>query len=758
MATNRLGGVLGRLCEAGGTDHELLSRFVGRQDAAAFEALLARHGPMVLAVCRRTLADPTAAEDAFQATFLVFLRKAATVRRGELLSNWLYGVACRTAARARADAARRRGREGEAPSRPPLDPLGEITARELIAAVDEELLRLPARLRTPLVACYLDGKTRDEAAAALGWSVATLGRRLARGRDLLRSRLARRGVALSAAFLPAALAPAVVPSPLAVPVLTAAGFVTGGQAVPAGILPTIVETLSRRVVGAMFIGKLITTAGVLFAAGLVLLGVGSLAHGVFPTTAAVALKPDDPPKAGPLQPAKPKGPREHFSAVLDAVRTVENKTERVVLLIRVAQARAVAGDAAGAKENLGQALDLADGLDDTPRGIALREIAQSSLRLGDVTGALAVAEKFKTASHRNQLLFMLAGMQADAGDLAGARKTAATITDDQRDGAIEAVGRAEARAGDVTAALKTADALKHQPLSRAGVLDELALAQAKAGDRKAAAESLEESLRLNVATLADAGQRASARAGAAVRQAEIGDVVGALKAAAAFGPGDRSAILGQIAVVQAKKGDVSGAMRTLGDIPEAGTRARVMLDIATAQGVGLDRAGAEKSLLAAADIAGTLQWAAGAALHDNIRAVRAGVQVATGDIPGALTSAGAVTSDRARCMALLEIARAQLKAKNAKAALDTLGRAMKAADGYPEGEANQGGIITLVPAWALIKGSVASRVAAAAAEAGGEVEARVWAAGQKSPFVKIMALLGVAKGVAARDKAGMPPR
>ncbi|HUR52754.1 MAG TPA: hypothetical protein VMZ71_01395 [Gemmataceae bacterium] len=118
-----------------------------------------------------------------------------------------------------------------------------------------------------------------------------------------------------------------------------------------------------------------------------------------------------------------------------------------------------------------------------------------------------------------------------------------------------------------------------------------------------------------------------------------------------------------------------------------------------------------------------------------------------------------MTSDRARCLVLLDVARAQLKAKNPEAARDTLGRAMKAADGYPEGQANQGGVITLVPAWAIIKGSVVRRVAAATAECGGEADARTWATGRKSSFVRVTAGLGVAEGVAARDAAGKsPPR
>ena len=139
MAAHQLDSVLRRLrgltAARGGdapTDRELLTRFAGRHDESAFAALVARHGPMVLGVCRRVLADPHAAEDAFQATFLVLARRAGSVRRPELLGNWLHGVALRGASRARVEAAKRRAREARASARPSPDPLAEITARELV--------------------------------------------------------------------------------------------------------------------------------------------------------------------------------------------------------------------------------------------------------------------------------------------------------------------------------------------------------------------------------------------------------------------------------------------------------------------------------------------------------------------------------------------------------------------------------------------------------------------------------------------------
>jgi DNA-directed RNA polymerase specialized sigma24 family protein len=280
MTMNRASGVLGRFRGAaveGGADRlpdrELLDRFVLARDSDAFESLLARHGPMVLAPAAGLCPTRLRLRTHFRQRFSSSFGRRAHCGGLTLLGNWLFGVACRIAARSRVETARRRLREGAVRPRTPSDPLADITARELVAAVYEVLFRLPARYRTPLVACYLDGQTRDEAAAALGWSVATLGRWLARGRDLLRARLARGGLALSAALLPASLV--CVPSALAAPVLTAARFVAEGQAVPVGLVPASVETLTRKVADIMFIGKLKTTAAVLLAAGLVLIGVGT---------------------------------------------------------------------------------------------------------------------------------------------------------------------------------------------------------------------------------------------------------------------------------------------------------------------------------------------------------------------------------------------------------------------------------------------------------------------------------------------------
>ena len=286
MAAHQLDGVLRRLrgltAGAGGdapADRHLLARFAGGQDEDAFAALVARHGPMVLGVCRRVLADRHAAEDAFQATFLVLARRAGSVRRPELLGNWLYGVAYRAASRARVEAAKRRSREQAAPARPSPDPLAEITARELVEVFDRELHRLPDACRAALVACYLGDRTRDEAAAELGWSLATLKRRLERGRALLRARLARRGLAPALALFPAVFAPAAsagLPARLAESTVAAAiGFAVGSTPTSPGPV-AVPAALAEGVLRTMPTTKLHLAAVLLVAAGLVAAGVGML--------------------------------------------------------------------------------------------------------------------------------------------------------------------------------------------------------------------------------------------------------------------------------------------------------------------------------------------------------------------------------------------------------------------------------------------------------------------------------------------------
>jgi RNA polymerase sigma factor (sigma-70 family) len=193
-------------------DSELLARFVTSRDPAAFEAPVARHGPMVLRVCRNVLGNLHDAEDAFQATFLVLARKAASVRPTGYLAAWLHGVACRIAL-----AARRRRREGLTldlvpPDSSP-DPLAELTAREALRILEEEVQRLPEAYRLPVTLCYLHGMTQEEVARQLGWTPGSVKGRLERGRARLHRRLTGRGLGLATALTLAEVAPATAAGP-----------------------------------------------------------------------------------------------------------------------------------------------------------------------------------------------------------------------------------------------------------------------------------------------------------------------------------------------------------------------------------------------------------------------------------------------------------------------------------------------------------------------------------------------------------------
>jgi RNA polymerase sigma factor (sigma-70 family) len=219
MASKRLNGVLDHVRKLAGqatdalSDQTLLDRFIAERDEAAFTALAERHGPMVLAVCRRVLHDVHDAEDACQAVFLVLARKAACIRKKESLPSWLHGVAYHVATNLKRQLLRRWAREATAAGAA-TDAGAGLGWHDVRRLLDEELARLPEAYRAPLVLCYLAGKTRDEAAQQLGWRLSTLRGRLERGRQRLRARLTRRGLTFSAALLATALAESSTPAAL----------------------------------------------------------------------------------------------------------------------------------------------------------------------------------------------------------------------------------------------------------------------------------------------------------------------------------------------------------------------------------------------------------------------------------------------------------------------------------------------------------------------------------------------------------------
>jgi RNA polymerase sigma factor (sigma-70 family) len=276
------------------SDADLLARFVASRDEAAFELLLWRHGTMVLHLCRDVTRDEHAAEDAFQATFLALVRKAASIRSRESLGAWLYQVAYRIALRAR-----RSERETvnlDAVEDPAARELpDEIELRELRPLLHEEVQRLPAKYRTPIVLCYLEGLTHEEAARQLGWPKGSVAGRLARAREMLRKRLTGRGIALSAALAALALAPtpaaAVVPAALVQLTLKNCLLVASGGAA-AGLVSAHVLALTEGVMQSMFWQKLKVTLALVVLLGIAGGGVGLLAGG-WPGQQTEALAQDE---------------------------------------------------------------------------------------------------------------------------------------------------------------------------------------------------------------------------------------------------------------------------------------------------------------------------------------------------------------------------------------------------------------------------------------------------------------------------------
>jgi len=284
MASVSTGAVLRqfRALFAGGTvaglsDGQLLERFLtGRGEVAevAFAALLARHGPMVLGVCRRALPDPADAEDAFQATFLVLVRKGGSVRVDDSLGRWLYGVSRKVAGRARAQAARRRRVEGAAVVDRAATPATD--GRELAAALDEELGRLAEPFRSAIVLCDLGGLSHEEAARDLRCPVGTIKSRLARGRERLRGRLARRGFAPAVVILgaEAAASAALIDATVG----AATRLAASGGTMPAEAVSAAAVALAEGAIQAMTITKIKMAGAAALMLGLAGSGAGVLAQ------------------------------------------------------------------------------------------------------------------------------------------------------------------------------------------------------------------------------------------------------------------------------------------------------------------------------------------------------------------------------------------------------------------------------------------------------------------------------------------------
>jgi RNA polymerase sigma factor (sigma-70 family) len=786
MAPRILGGVLRHLHKLTGglpgedvSDGQLLEQFVNRREERAFAELLSRHGPLVLGVCRRVLRQAQDAEDAFQATFLILAKKAASIRRPEALATWLYEVAYRVALKARAEASRRRLLNPQEQTMPPLDPLAAAASQELRAILDEELHRLPEKYRAPLVLCYLQGQSNEEAARRLGWTKGTVSGRLARARDLLRGRLARRGLALAAGVLVPALAEtgagAAVPAALAETTTRAAvHFGAGGAA--AGLVSPPVATLTEGVLKTMFLTKL--KLAVVMAAFLCGVGLGA---GVW-VRQALAAKPGADtvarrPGAGASAPRLMAAPivrpaKSPFHQALEAAQDIPDAPQRVEVLEQIALAQAKAGDPKGATKTFAQACKVARTLPADAKARTLVSLGLLQTQSGDRAGArkafqegVAVAEAIEDTDARINTLISVGIALAAAKDRPAARKAfqlarkaADTLTSEtNKISRIGWIAFGQARAGLVKEALKTATDLTDESAQREAY-HQIAVAQARAGDFKAALQTAKK-----ISTLGDTQNRTTdtARVWIAWYQAESGDLKGALATAATLThDGVKAATLANIAVAQAGKKDRRAALKTL------------------------------QQALAAAD-----RIDKGTEKEQQLQTIAA-AQVQVGDLDGARKTADAIKDDGFKALALATLAVAQAKGKKVKAARGTIraalflleqskddesggnragrrrpgGRRRGRANGEERGFHTMSGQnqwmarMEIVKAqlhmqdfkgalettrglqWKKFQAPLFRRIAQAQAAAGQDKDALAWVAQLESPYAHALALLGVATG------------
>jgi RNA polymerase sigma factor (sigma-70 family) len=318
------------------SDSRLLESFLACRDEAAFELLVKRHGPMVLGVCRRVIGNLHDAEDAFQAVFLVLARKASSVTPRELVGNWLYGVAYRTALHARARVQRQRTHERQVTDMPEATaaPAADIT--ELHQVLDHELSRLPDKYRLPIVLCELEGRSRKVVAGTLKIPEGTLSSRMAKARQLLAQRLARHGFALSGGALATVLAiqgasaapPALVGATVKAAVLTAAGRSV------AGLVTNDVIALSEGALKTMFLNRIKVLSVLVLGVVLGALGAAGLA-GVGTAPALQAAAPNhagqsDQTKQPPADAAEPLDGNLLLSKYIQKeLRLSENQIKRI---------------------------------------------------------------------------------------------------------------------------------------------------------------------------------------------------------------------------------------------------------------------------------------------------------------------------------------------------------------------------------------------------------------------------------------------
>jgi RNA polymerase sigma factor (sigma-70 family) len=726
------------------TDRKLVERLLTNRDDAAFEALARRHGSMVYRVCWRILQHGQDAEDAFQATFLLLARKLGTVRKHESLASWLHGVAHRAALKAKAQAATRRHHERKAATLE-VAPSEDLFWNELRTVLDAELAGLPEKWRLPLILCYLEGRTQDEAAGQLKWSKSTMRRRLEEAREALGRRLTRRGVALSAALsvplLSDCMASAAISPKLLVATVDASVRIAAGKSV-LGIVSPKVTALTEGVLKTMLLTKFkIATAALILA----MAGLGAAVILAQPAAEPAVTKPSveekppqqpaDAPAAGKKEPApnQSKGPERPaaepkalLERALQNAAAVKKTAQKVWVIGEIATAQASAGLKEAAEETLRRAERIVRDIendqdpDKAPRAPQyLADIAEyrakvaenlgkADVKAGDAKGAVERANALP-AGLRQRALAAIAVAQAQAGDTKGARRTADGIRDDGwKAETLLWIATRQAETAEFEAAIETAEAVP-TGADKARALAAIAACQARAGDQAGATRTFEQALKV-------------ARSGAD----EVGRTVRSLRERA------NNSALATIAGAQARAGRTEQARKTA----------------QTAQGSLADLAWLSVALALAdrGDTKGALEASAFIQKQARYEVVSDVVAaVAKKNLAEARRIADTIEDDVYQFYAHLEIAKAQ-SATDRPGAVAAFQDALRKAEKLKDVEGGSGDVST----YAL------ANLAKAQAEVGEEQTALDWIDKHSSPAVKSRALWRVAEALIKQQRANRP--
>jgi len=738
------------------TDGQLLERFATERNEAAelaFAALVERHEAMVWRVCRSILRDEHAAEDAFQATFLVLFRKARSLWVRDSLGPWLHRVACRAAERARDRMIRRRHL---------IRRLLEVAAASACARADsgaaadlhEEIDRLADRHRVPLVMCDLEDYTYEEAAQQLGWTVGTVKSRLARARERLRERLVRRGLGQADARLGVLALPvptsSVLPAELSRSAMTIASRFARDRTVPMAILK-----LSDGALKTMRWNPLTIAAGAAFVAALSV-GMGVMAHITFGTRAG---SEGGIPVVPPAQAAEgnPHAESKSLIAPLLAESQVEIKRmepgfQKARLLSELATLQAELGYSDAARETGHRAMAVAQAIEEEQTRVSeLREAAKAQGAAGDLEGALATEELIGDGSadartYREFVLQEVGEALAKAGHLDQAARVLSLM---RRKGLKSGVlafmlTSAYAKSGDTRAASQTADSIADEVM-RVGAMvgmawdgstfcgemeDGIALARFHAGDRIAAKEYLEKA-RTIASSIPDGEGRGRALGTIARAMIGMGDLPGAIRLVETIADHvGRDRALVDIATIQAKSGRWDDAIKSAGDIRSDALRMVALTRVAKARGLAKDPSAAQELFAQALELTKSLTLDSRPDLTGPYHVALA--QAETGDYRSARET---LLRSRPDDMSEAAFLIALVKARSG----DALG-AMQTMEGLSSSSTSERSLISREVARKQAESGVPSRIV------------RDWIEEITSPILRVRARMGLAQGLAAVER------